>query len=71
MKENEEVLSRLKKYISFIEKEESPKQKRRRKKIKVEEFAAYSAQNNFVKYHVDHKSFTCKNLKNMKAIRIV
>ena len=71
MKDNEEMLLQLKRYISNIEKEESPKHKRRRNKIRVEDFLAYKFQNNFVKYHVELKPPPSKVIKNIRAIRII
>jgi hypothetical protein len=72
VKENEAMIVKLKKYLSNIEKDgSSPKHKRRRKSIKVEEFSAYNFQNNFVKYYQNLKSKPFKVMRNIKSIRII
>ncbi len=71
------MITKLKKYIQSIENNEgvsSQKQhnnKKRRQNIKVQQYAAYNYQNQFVKYYQDSKLKPNKIMRNIKVIRTI
>ena len=69
------MISKLKKYIQSIENNErvssSKHNKKRRQNIKVQQYAAYNFQNQFVKYYQDLKLKPNKIMRNIKVIRTI